>query len=105
MLSGALEQYEHAPVGLARLHSSTPGCLALRPLPHPDCGLAVPQVVRAQGRRAALTSRVILQFVFNVLLFIPRKGRLERNRLVAKPVTKRGMVARAMVGCGGQCAA
>ncbi|MFD2840327.1 VanZ family protein [Populibacterium corticicola] len=122
----------------------------------------IAQVVREQGRRAALTNPVILQVVFNVLLFIPfgvimrrffersiitttllgfllsvgiettqytglwwiydcayrvadvddvitnttgaligalcaplllafipRKGRLERNRLVAKPVTKR----------------
>jgi glycopeptide antibiotics resistance protein len=31
----------------------------------------IAQVVREQGRRAALTSPVILQVVFNVLLFIP----------------------------------
>ncbi len=87
MLSGALEQYEHAPVGLARLHSSTPGCLALRPLPHPDCGLAVPQVVREQGRRAALTFFVLISAVF--VLFTPSARGLSLRLTSGKMVDAR----------------
>lgn len=87
MLSGALERYEHAPVGLARLHRGTPGCLALRPLPHPDSGLAVPQLVREQGRRAALTVSVLISAVF--VLFTPTARGLSFRLTCGKVVDTR----------------